>query len=231
MYLKEALFKLEMDVERARRGGFVFAAKLVRGAYLISERKRATDLHLPDPIQPDLAATHASYDAGVSLLLRHVVQIEGEPSPSVMFMVASHNKESIIAACTEMERRGIRPEEGHVLFGQLLGRFHNLTLSRNPLPRNRHVRPAQLHAGPERLPSVQIRSLRTGTRGDSVFDPPRAGEQRRLGIRDRRARAAPRRAYGKVVGTPKNGIALGRRWVNQSDNSHVDLGSVRLINN
>ncbi|RUO96722.1 FAD-linked oxidoreductase-like protein [Jimgerdemannia flammicorona] len=195
MYLKEALFKLEMDVERARRGGFVFAGKLVRGAYLISERKRATDLHLPDPIQPDLAATHASYDAGVSLLLRHVVQTEGEPSPSVMFMVASHNKESIIAACTEMERRGIRPEEGHVLFGQL------------------HVRPAQLHAGPERLPSVQIRSLRTGTRGDSVFDPPRAGEQRRLGIRDRRARAAPRRAYGKVVGTPKNGIALGRRWL------------------
>lgn len=39
MYLKEGLSNLKMDVERARRGGFVLGAKLVRGAYMISERK------------------------------------------------------------------------------------------------------------------------------------------------------------------------------------------------
>lgn len=39
MYTKAAKRKLERDVERANKGNFAFAAKLVRGAYMVSERK------------------------------------------------------------------------------------------------------------------------------------------------------------------------------------------------
>lgn len=39
MYTKTAQCKLERDVERARRENFGFAAKLVRGAYIVIERK------------------------------------------------------------------------------------------------------------------------------------------------------------------------------------------------
>lgn len=39
MYTKAAQRKLERDVERANKGNFAFAAKLVRGAYMVSERK------------------------------------------------------------------------------------------------------------------------------------------------------------------------------------------------
>jgi proline dehydrogenase len=39
MYTKAAQKKLERDVERANRNNFAFAAKLVRGAYMFSERK------------------------------------------------------------------------------------------------------------------------------------------------------------------------------------------------
>lgn len=39
MYTKLAQKKLERDVERANRNNFAFAAKLVRGAYMFSERK------------------------------------------------------------------------------------------------------------------------------------------------------------------------------------------------
>lgn len=42
-YLRDATERLEMEIERARRGGFLFAAKLVRGAYMVSERKRAVE--------------------------------------------------------------------------------------------------------------------------------------------------------------------------------------------
>ena len=39
MYTKAAQKKLERDVERAKRENFGFAAKLVRGAYMVMERK------------------------------------------------------------------------------------------------------------------------------------------------------------------------------------------------
>lgn len=50
------------DLERARREGFKFGAKLVRGAYIHLEEKRAEQKGYPSPIQPSLAATHENYD-------------------------------------------------------------------------------------------------------------------------------------------------------------------------
>lgn len=46
MYTKAAQKKLERDVERANRNNFAFAAKLVRGAYMFSERKVSNLLKL-----------------------------------------------------------------------------------------------------------------------------------------------------------------------------------------
>src|SRR5690606_9465126 len=40
MYLKAALGKLKLDFERAQREGYTLGVKLVRGAYMVSERKR-----------------------------------------------------------------------------------------------------------------------------------------------------------------------------------------------
>ncbi|KAF9584329.1 hypothetical protein BGW38_006854 [Lunasporangiospora selenospora] len=138
MYLKDALGRLERDFDRAQRQGYTLAAKLVRGAYMVSERKRASELGLDDPICNDIEATHRSYNAGVDFMLKEMIQfqetqnrVQGEgstdqesislkSSPVVLF-VASHNKDSVIRTCERMKDLELSPQSGLVIFGQLMG--------------------------------------------------------------------------------------------------------------
>lgn len=54
--------RLQTDLERARREGFLFGAKLVRGAYMQLERQRALDRGYPSPIMDTADDTHRNYD-------------------------------------------------------------------------------------------------------------------------------------------------------------------------
>ena len=49
-------------MERARREGFTFGAKLVRGAYMFLERERADWMHYPSPVFDTIEETHANYN-------------------------------------------------------------------------------------------------------------------------------------------------------------------------
>jgi proline dehydrogenase len=49
-YLKDSLDRLRLDVERSKRFGYHFGAKLVRGAYLEQERQLALENGEPSPI-------------------------------------------------------------------------------------------------------------------------------------------------------------------------------------
>ncbi|KAF9899519.1 hypothetical protein EC991_008778 [Linnemannia zychae] len=131
MYLKDALGRLQQDYTRAQRNGYVLAAKLVRGAYMVSERKRALELGLEDPICDGIEATHTSYNAGVDFMLgemtaeRKLIKSEDtamlkKSSPVVLF-VASHNKDSVIRTCKRMQDLGVSPQSELVMFGQLMG--------------------------------------------------------------------------------------------------------------
>ncbi|KAF7724171.1 hypothetical protein EC973_001243 [Apophysomyces ossiformis] len=128
MYTKTSLTKLERDVETARRANFTFAAKLVRGAYMISERKRADRLGYASPIHDTIEATHRSYNQGVRFLLHKLAEhqeVTGETltarTSPIVFVVASHNRESILLTVEEMGRHNISPPSGAVRFGQLFG--------------------------------------------------------------------------------------------------------------
>ena len=89
-YLRECNAKLELDLDRARREGWHLGAKLVRGAYMVHERARAAERGYPDPIQPTVEATHASYDMAIDQLLLHC------PCPErTSVMVATHNQDSV----------------------------------------------------------------------------------------------------------------------------------------
>jgi proline dehydrogenase len=61
-YLADALPRLRTDLERAEHGGYSLGAKVVRGAYMVLERRRAAERGYPCPVLPTKAATDESYD-------------------------------------------------------------------------------------------------------------------------------------------------------------------------
>ncbi|TDH74439.1 hypothetical protein CCR75_006351 [Bremia lactucae] len=112
-YLKLASDRIDIDLERARREKFRFAAKLVRGAYMVQERKRAREMGYADPIHDTIEETHETYDGQVAKLLQH--------NQLASFMVATHNEKSVVKTVQEMQDAGICRTTGGVYFGQLLG--------------------------------------------------------------------------------------------------------------
>jgi len=120
-YLRDIKERIAHDLERSQREGWKFAAKLVRGAYMVQERKRAKETGYDDPIQPTLQHTHDSYHEVASMLLHH-------PSrPNIM--IASHNESSVRYVTSLMSRLGIPRRDGGVFFGQLLGMCDHVSFS------------------------------------------------------------------------------------------------------
>lgn len=121
MYLNDAMTRLETDLHRAHIGDYYFAAKLVRGAYMELERKRAADMGYADPIQPSKEATDESYNKGVSLVMDLMSQ-----KRKVELMIASHNQHSVEHTIGLMEKHGV-DSSGPVHFAQLMGMADHLT--------------------------------------------------------------------------------------------------------
>ena len=120
-YLVDAGERVRADLARASAGGYYFAGKVVRGAYMVQERALAREQGRPDPIQPDAAATHAAYDAAVATIIR-----AGNQRREVM--VASHNEQSVRNAVALMGEHGLPPSlASGVFFGQLLGMCDHIT--------------------------------------------------------------------------------------------------------
>jgi len=120
-YLRDSYDRVTVDMERARREGFLFAAKIVRGAYMVQERKRAADKGYEDPIRPDIESTHTNYHRVIDFMLRHNDRAD--------VMVATHNEASIRFVVEQMNKYGIKKRGDGVFFGQLLGMCDHVSFS------------------------------------------------------------------------------------------------------
>lgn len=121
LYRHDRLAYLRALHQRSRQNGYLLALKLVRGAYMVKEGKRAAAAGLPTPIQPDLETTHRDYDAAVAYCLEHREEIA--------CCVATHNERSILRLLTAMQARGVVRNHPNVRFSQLLGMSGNLTFN------------------------------------------------------------------------------------------------------
>jgi len=120
-YCKDTYARVQIDLERSYRGGYCFAAKIVRGAYMFQERALAREEGRPDPIFPNIEGTNRSYHDVLELILANFQETRAA------IMVASHNERSVRRAVGLMHLYGI---SHGVFFGQLLGMcdFISLTL-------------------------------------------------------------------------------------------------------
>jgi proline dehydrogenase len=121
LYRHDRLKFLEDSFEAARERGFILGAKLVRGAYMEKERKRAEEKGYPSPIQPDKESTDRDFNAAVKFCIEHLDRIG--------LMVASHNEYSNLYAVKLLEEKGLPLQHPHVHWSQLYGMSDNITFN------------------------------------------------------------------------------------------------------
>jgi proline dehydrogenase len=97
----------------ARERGLHYGVKLVRGAYMEKEGKRAAEMGYPNPIQPSKAATDNDFNAGVRYCLDNL--------QNMALCCGSHNEESSMLLAQWMEERGVVKNDNRVAFAQLFG--------------------------------------------------------------------------------------------------------------
>lgn len=119
LYRADGLEFLKTSHAKAKENGYVYAVKLVRGAYMEKERDRAEELGYPSPIQPDKAATDRDYDAAVEYCLDNI--------DTLAFVAGTHNEQSVQLLAQKMEKKGVAHDHPHVFFSQLYGMSDNLS--------------------------------------------------------------------------------------------------------
>jgi proline dehydrogenase len=112
MYRADMSGNLQEAYRQATGKGYYLGVKLVRGAYMEKERKRAEKLGDPDPINPTQAATDEMFNAGLSFCI---------DKPRISLVCGSHNEYSNHYLTAVMEKHGLNPNDARVWFAQLLG--------------------------------------------------------------------------------------------------------------
>jgi len=119
MYRHDRLSFLLKSFAAAEERGFVLGAKLVRGAYMEKERKRAAEKGYSSPIQPTKSATDKDYNEAVRFCIDHI--------DKVSVIIASHNEQSNLLGVQLMEEKGLALSDKRIHFSQLYGMSDNIT--------------------------------------------------------------------------------------------------------
>jgi proline dehydrogenase len=121
LYRHDRLQFLKDSFASARQKGFILGAKLVRGAYMEKERKRAATMGYQSPIQPDKASTDRDYNAALEFCIDYINYIA--------LIVASHNEYSNLYTTQLLDKKVLPHNHPHVHFSQLYGMSDNITFN------------------------------------------------------------------------------------------------------
>lgn len=121
LYRHDRLKFLKDSYDAAASRRFVLGAKLVRGAYMEKERKRAAELNYASPIQVNKDASDNDYNAAVSFCVEHI--------DDIAFIVASHNENSNLYTTQLLQQKNYAFDHPHVHFSQLYGMSDNISFN------------------------------------------------------------------------------------------------------
>lgn len=121
LYRSDRLEFLKHTYNEARKKNYVPGVKLVRGAYMEKERRRASELNYSSPIQPDKASCDKDYNDALKFSIENIADIA--------MIVATHNEQSNLYATKLMHEKQIPHNHPHIHFSQLYGMSDNITFN------------------------------------------------------------------------------------------------------
>lgn len=121
IYRHDRLAHLNNALSEAKEKNYFLGIKLVRGAYMEKERKRAAEKGYPSPIQPNKAATDKDFNLALERLMNNL--------DFVYFCAGSHNEESNLLLTQMMIGKGIAPDDKRIYFAQLLGMSDHISFN------------------------------------------------------------------------------------------------------
>lgn len=121
LYRKDRLAYLKHSFELAKQSNYFLGAKLVRGAYMEKERKRAIENNYPSPIQETKEDTDRDYDAALEFCAEHIDRIA--------ICAGTHNENSSMKLAELMKKKNISPNTKNIYFSQLLGMSDHISFN------------------------------------------------------------------------------------------------------
>lgn len=121
MYRTDRLEVLKKAFEKAQNRNYYLGAKIVRGAYMEKERKRAADQGYPTPIYATKEETDEAFNGAIRFCVEHYNRISS--------CNASHNLASCMLMASLITDKLIPRNHSHLNFCQLLGMSDNITFN------------------------------------------------------------------------------------------------------
>ena len=104
---------------RAKEKGYHIGMKLVRGAYMEKEAKRAEEKGYKNPICESKQATDDNFNEGLNYMLDNINEMA--------VFAGTHNEESSYLLMNLMREKGISNTDSRIWFGQLYGMSDNIS--------------------------------------------------------------------------------------------------------
>lgn len=119
MYRWDRLDYLKKLHARSIEFGFYIGMKVVRGAYMEKEQKRAAEMGYPNPICADKYATDSNYNEALQYMVQHI--------STMAIYAGTHNEESAYLLMDLMNKNQISKDDNRIWFGQLYGMSDNMS--------------------------------------------------------------------------------------------------------